>query len=302
MVRTLVALGACALIGAAAAISGCALERLTVPAGNPGIDAAAPPVDGGLAVDATTALDAPMPPEIDAAVVPPTDSGTCTPRCDANVAISCDGPVEVHVACDPDRCVADAGGARCESLFCTPDAARCSEDGAAVVTCSAAGDEETSAPCPRGCDPGTTSCRAPRDCGRADDGTIAAPTMMRINLCGTGNDHDRDDDGTAAMRCTYASGGEDALLRLTVDRPGRYTFDVRDAPGGNDVDPIVYVRTACGDRDSEVGCDDDGGAAGRDSLLVLDLAAGEYFLVVDSYDGSSSSTDCGAVDVSVTRS
>jgi hypothetical protein len=297
-------IGRSAVLAVLLALPACALERITVPgSGAPGLDGGVEERDAAAQLDAAT-IDATTPPEADAgdAAIVPIDGGSCVARCEENVAITCSGGLEVPMDCGVGAvCMADTGGARCVARTCVPGAMRCSDDTTGVIRCEESGLSETTEPCARGCDPGTSNCRPRATCGRDDDGTITTVESMRIELCGEGNDHDHDDrwNGTT---CRYPAGGEDALLRLTVDRAGRYTFDVRDAAGGNDVDAIVYVRVACEDRETELGCDDDGGAAGRDALLVLDLQPGEYFVVVDSYDGAPGSTDCGTVELTVSRS
>jgi hypothetical protein len=60
-------------------------------------------------------------------------------------------------------------------------------------------------------------------------------------------------------------------------------------PGTAGLDTVIYVRTACTDRSTEVGCNDDvGDGVDFRSTMTLDLAAGTYYVFVDflSEDGA----------------
>ena len=79
-----------------------------------------------------------------------------------------------------------------------------------------------------------------------------------------------------------------------------YTFSLEgDSPicisvDSPEFDPVIYVRTDCGDPDSEVACNDD--FIGSSSALTLNAQANtNYYLFVDSFQGTGSYT----LDVSV---
>lgn len=239
-----------------------------------------------------------MPP-VDMFVMPPVDFGpTCIPRCETTVAVTCPGGVESRVDCAPMPARCDATGATptCIPLACFPSSTACTTDTISVDACNAAGTGTTTTHCDRGCDPGTSDCRPALGCGSfSTDGMITTGTM-RFDLCGAG------DDNTAATTtaCTVASDGEDVIVRLEVDHMARYTLSLVDVGGGYRVDPVISVRNVCDDRTTQLGCDDDGGSS-VDSLLVIDLPPGEYFLIVDSVDTQSGGTGCGNVDLTVTH-
>lgn len=281
---------------------GCMLDRSSLGS-DPATDAATPPIDAGAPRDSGPA------PVVDAGPVDagaadagrPIDSGPppCTAdRCDGDVARICVGGVLTEMPCAPEgRCVESDTGARCEPYSCTPGATACSADGTAAETCNASGTELSSEPCSRGCvAPGT--CRPPTPCDSAIAATLRPGDTMTFNTCGESSD---DAYLNVPGHCTVEGlTGSDVMLRLDIARAGRYRITATDAHPGRSVDPVVYVRTACADRGSQLGCDDDGGED-RSALLELDLAPGGYFLVVDSYQGWFNSTylRCGRIAVSV---
>lgn len=86
-----------------------------------------------------------------------------------------------------------------------------------------------------------------------------------------------------------ASGtGPDVVYALTIGANG--TFKARATAGaGSTLNPALYLESACGDAASMVKCSD-AGAAGVEALSV-DLAAGTYYLVVDSAGGAPGAFD-----------
>lgn len=179
---------------------------------------------------------------------------------------------------------------------CTPGSV-CTADGASVLTCASG--VLTMTHCDRGCAAGV--CRPQLDCALTIAGSIATSGTTRWDVCGGGNDNN--DNHTAPNCPNFGPDGEDVMLRLDVDRASTVSIGASDVADGTLVDPVLYLRTICGTRSSELACDDDGGTRSFDSQLdPIVLSAGEYFLVVDTFDGSGSGpgSSCGAIDVSVT--
>ena len=80
--------------------------------------------------------------------------------------------------------------------------------------------------------------------------------------------------------------GADAFYELVLAADQRVDLQV-DATG---FDPVVHVRSACGDPASELaaGCSDAvSGAGTAENQTFRSLAAGTYYIIVDSADGSS---------------
>jgi hypothetical protein len=77
--------------------------------------------------------------------------------------------------------------------------------------------------------------------------------------------------------CGNAAEGAEAAYRLTLDQPGRVVLTLR-----ADFDCVLFVRAACPGSGTELGCNDDDASAGT-SRLELDLAAGTYWVFVDTY-------------------
>jgi hypothetical protein len=248
-------------------VSACALDRAGLggegaDAGGGGLDAGPAEADGGTATDAG----------MDAGPLAPVDAGPVAR--DAGSDAGRDGGPPPRDAGSPDAWVCVPG--------CTPD-------GTAAVSCPAG----TTTPCARGCTGG--ACRPALDCPFDSLGPIASGSM-RIGLCGQGDDHDH--NGV----CTDSSAdGEDTMVRLTVDRARRIRLELRDVDG-RPVDPMLYVRTTCDDPETELACDDDGGALLLDSSLERDFAPGEYFVVVDTFAWRDGATEyvCGEVELVVT--
>ncbi|HEY3449483.1 MAG TPA: hypothetical protein VGK67_24225 [Myxococcales bacterium] len=86
--------------------------------------------------------------------------------------------------------------------------------------------------------------------------------------------------------------GADVFYRLTVSAGATVTAKVTPAASSLDYDPVVYLRTACATKSSEVGCVRGAGQ----TLTASSLAAGTYYLVVDGYLGTA-----GEFTLDVTR-
>ena len=92
-----------------------------------------------------------------------------------------------------------------------------------------------------------------------------------------------DQTGEASCGWGGGAGAPDRTYQFTAPESGRY--DVH-ATGSAGFDPYLYVRDGtCLPEREELGCDDDGGSAGSDALLSVDLAAGrQVAIVVDGAD------------------
>jgi hypothetical protein len=171
-----------------------------------------------------------------------------------------------------------------------PGTIRCSADGTQVVTCDAIGASESRAPCTRGCTGG--ACRDETVCGATIYETTSGGSWL-VDLCGEGADQDHT---SACLYHDQSPAGEDVLFRLEVDRTRTFRFQARYSSGPEVIDPILYLRSRCGDRASQIWCHED--TAGQDEDFTETLAPGDYFLVIDRHERAG--TRCGVLDVSIT--
>ena len=172
-------------------------------------------------------------------------------------------------------------------------------------------------------DDGQTHCQCP---GQTRTGTCADPyelqpdEPLRVDLCGEGDDTNNvDGDGCSVPE----SRGPEVILQFSLENSQRVLIEARDDDDTNAVDTLLYLRSECVDPASQLACADDepctpeneslgqcvnsgGGGAGvqpRQSVLELNLAAGTYSLVVDSYEyttgGGSFEFACGQVAVTL---
>ncbi|MCA9542110.1 MAG: PPC domain-containing protein, partial [Myxococcales bacterium] len=84
---------------------------------------------------------------------------------------------------------------------------------------------------------------------------------------------------------TCAGSANAVVIRLTVPRAMTVTIDI----GENSFDTVLSVRRSCDQAGSELACNDDSpDASGSDvaSYLVLELAAGQYDVLVHGYSGA----------------
>jgi hypothetical protein len=273
--------------------SGCFLDRS--PLGGAG-----GPLDGGRpgpSTDAGPRPDGGPGPEGDAG---PPDAGPppCVERCEEERALTCrTGTVD----CVPmgAYCAVEGGLAVCVPRVCDPGTTGCSMDGASVILCDARGTAIlSSTPCSRGCAAG--ACRPETPCALTVERVVSEGTHT-VDLCGGGNDSEHTDfDDCLAPT---VDSGEDRVVRLEVSRAGRYRLELRDTSDASLVDPVLYVRSRCDDEESVIACHNN--VLGTlNASLELDLAAGDHFLMLDSYDyrlTGSLGTGCGRVELVVTR-
>lgn len=149
-----------------------------------------------------------------------------------------------------------------------------------MIACAASGQTIETTACPRGCEAG--ACRRATPCALFVASRIRPGERYTANLC--------DQSSTIANQpgrfCGRAADGPEVLLALLVERRTALTLKARDVDPDVDFLPIVHLRHACADPQSEFACD-----VGATLERVFD--PGDVFVVVDS------SGRCGRVEVSV---
>ena len=73
--------------------------------------------------------------------------------------------------------------------------------------------------------------------------------------------------------------GAETVYRITVDHP--VTLDASTDVAATTLDTVLYVRSVCQDPTTELACADDVTSSNPRSHLTVDLAPGDYFVVVD---------------------
>ena len=89
--------------------------------------------------------------------------------------------------------------------------------------------------------------------------------------------------GTSYLSSTNCGGaGSEVPYQITLDSPAVLTATTDN--GGSTVDTVLYLRSTCQSAASEITCNDDDGTAHvhGTSRITANLAAGTYFLIVDS--------------------
>jgi hypothetical protein len=276
-------------VAALALAAGCSLPRgVLAPAD--GVDASV--TDAWVDPDALPLSDAGTP---DAALddAAPSDAA-CLQGCDGNSAVTCNLGHQVVTVCNATICDPTGAFPMCLPLICVADESTCSTDGTSDTVCNHYGTVQTTNHCDRGCS-GTT-CRAPLACSETITGTIAMSGTFQIGLCGAGNNHT---DSGSHGDCTSAiANGEDVMYRLELDHTQRVMITQADASTSRNVDPIVYLRSACATRSSEIDCNDNGSASS--AMLDEVLQAGEYFVIFDSFDDATHA--CGTISITTSFS
>jgi hypothetical protein len=199
-------------------------------------------------------------------------------RCEGNTLVECIGGVEERTNCAPGSC----GGFPPDCIeACTPGEAFC--DGDALVVCDASG-ALIREPCPFGCDPGENAC------------TPMPSACAGVETIGSGG-HDFDTcestnttSPVAMDDCDASANGRDLVFRLELER-GRAVSIRLSEDSDTPMDTVLYLRTSCEDPASQIACTDDdrcftcpGGVDVGESSINTFLEAGEYFVVVDTYD------------------
>ncbi len=93
-------------------------------------------------------------------------------------------------------------------------------------------------------------------------------------------------DNTAAGSCNGWGQAPDVVYSFSIASPRKLTARVT---GSRGLDPVVYLRSACGDAVTEIpsGCALAPAGSTTATLNVGSLPAGSYFLFVDGYDASA---------------
>ena len=89
--------------------------------------------------------------------------------------------------------------------------------------------------------------------------------------------------GTSYLSSTNCGGaGTEVPYQIVLDSPAVLTATTDN--GGSTVDTVLYLRSTCESTASEITCNDDDGTAHTHgtSKITANLAAGTYFLIVDS--------------------
>jgi hypothetical protein len=321
MQRRVLAWSAAGVVAASSAA--CSAIVAPDPARLGGVDAAVPPgVDAGLPaspdafVPATDAWspeppDAWAPPETDAGIPPRPDAfvpPTCVEgamRCEGETRVVCRGGVEAREDCAAAGAYCEGGA--CVPWACMPGSVRCSRDGSGVVRCDDRGTASSYERCPAGCDATTGSC-AGTTTSCADLPTIALGDTRRIDLCAAPGDTTY----APAMGCgsMTRAASADQTFALTLRERTTVEIDLRDVDPSVGIDTVAYLRRACDDAASQLGCSDDvpcadsdittgcsGGVQVRQSRFQVTLEAGTYYVVADAFRYDS--FDCGEVELRV---
>jgi hypothetical protein len=85
--------------------------------------------------------------------------------------------------------------------------------------------------------------------------------------------------GSCAGTVADPTEGPDQVIAVTPSASGTLKVDVD--PGSSDLDPVIYVSTACGDAAKAVGCANESGG-GPETLSVPVTAGSTYFVVIDA--------------------
>ncbi|MBI5500045.1 MAG: hypothetical protein HY907_07360 [Deltaproteobacteria bacterium] len=210
-----------------------------------------------------------------AACLPPAGAGCAPPDETCNHADDdCDGGTDEDFACvagDAVECATACGSAgtgTCAADCTPPPAADCTPP---PERCDDGVDDDCDGLTDEGCSGAGESCADPFP---LDPSSIEVP----VELCARGNDG----EGTCG-----ASTGPDAVYAFTLPVGGLVVFNT--CNDGSAADTVLYLRSACNDGGTELGCNDDLAGCPYDlggSYLSVYLAAGSYYLFVDSPAGT----------------
>ena len=150
--------------------------------------------------------------------------------------------------------------------------------------------------------------------GGSDDGPfeLAPNSTVLLDACDA-HSHHRNIAGDDCV--VFAGDGREVVTQLTLESDANVTFEAYDEDAARAIDARIYVRTTCDDETSQVGCNDDihcadsfltypchGDEQVSHSLLNLTLAAGTYFVIIDTYEYEYGDEEfrCGQVRLNVT--
>ncbi|NIS32433.1 MAG: hypothetical protein GWN73_19340 [Actinobacteria bacterium] len=133
-----------------------------------------------------------------------------------------------------------------------------------------------------------------------------------VNTCGQGDDttHEPTSEDGGCPATVRANGG-DLMYAITLTTRQTITLDLRDDDGSAAIDTILYLRTNCEERLSQLACSDDlpcgetvfGCRAGspfevRQSRITVTLDPGTYYVAIDTFNyrtGGGLTFTCGDV-------
>ena len=135
-----------------------------------------------------------------------------------------------------------------------------------------------------------TDSAATAACGRAMPINVPMPAGMATSASATGTlivpTRSYDEFGLFWGSCAPGQQGLGAEgVHAIVVPEGR--FDLRlstNAPGSRSTDTVLYVRSDCDARESELGCSQDVGSDRQSEVLLTDVAPGTYYAFVEQFD------------------
>ena len=254
-----------------------------------------------------------------------TDSGA-NDTSSADTGGNDDPPEPVENACGGDEILEGQPGDSCGP--CADGEWECADESS--VTCVGAGPgnecggcgdlpHAPSSPCdecPGGIwiclDDGEMICQCP---GNPGEGTCAEPRTLQlgdeldIDLCAHESIHS---NIAGPDQCNaYEIGGSDVVFQFTLARREPVRVEMYDSDSNRVIDTLLYLRSECTDASSQVICSDDspcdesneglgpcvGDRQPRHSQFELELEAGTYFLIADSWNYSRDGVGygCGRV-------
>ena len=95
---------------------------------------------------------------------------------------------------------------------------------------------------------------------------------------GAGNDYE--------STCAGSARSPDVPVGLILDVPSSVVAEIIAA----DYDTALHARSSCDDAESQIECNDDGGAGTLSRLDLNGLEAGEYYFFVDGFSNTREGT------------
>ena len=245
--------------------------------------------------------------------------GRCSPgdlleRCNA------DGTALIATPCQDEGAfcgVADDGVAGCLPWVCEPGAPLCIGE-RDRADCNLRGSDfiVDLRGCPSRCEEGVCVADPAQACGDLEVTPLELGSVLEFDLCGEGDDFANTEGNPSCGANGVDYPGRDRVFSLTLERPTAVLIDLADADGNAAIDTVLYVRSACQDRGSQLACGDDvtcgesdvdSGCQSpdqvqvRQSQLGVELGAGTWFVVADhyAYSQNGQSFGCGVVRLRV---
>ena len=155
-------------------------------------------------------------------------------------------------------------------------------------------------------------CQCP---GSPGDGTCDSPRVLEvgdeleIDLCGHESNH-RNVEGP--VECNeHEVFGSEAVAQFTLTRREPVRIEMYDSDPNRVIDTLLYLRSNCTEAATQLICADDqpcdetnedlgpcvNGRQPRHSLIEVELDAGTYFVIADSWNYSNGASEytCGRV-------